>query len=284
MSGRGAGFANGLEGGWASVPSDAHRARNEDAFFAVPERGFFGVFDGMGGLADADVASRIAADEVQDTLAPLAPDVSTEAIADTLRDAFFTADRAIGAEGYAQGSDPRGMGTTAVVAVIQRIAPESWSAIISWVGDSRALLVPHGSESLLTLTLDDSAVRLYAQSVAQARKVQAVLGTVTDQRVLSLRERNLFLERHVLTQSLGTSLRHVHMTERTLGPEDRLLLVSDGVSDNLTDVESAALVRHASSAAEGAHALVRAARARSRDRAHLRAKPDDMTAIVVHLQ
>lgn len=280
-----------LEVGAASVPSDTHRTRNEDAWFALPERGFFGVFDGMGGHAAADVAARIAAEEVQEVLLPLAPDTEPEAVADTLRDALFSADVAIRAEAQSRG-DPRGMGTTAVVAILRpsfakasgglrRRDADAWSAIIGWAGDSRALLLPAESRALRVLTLDDGVVRLHAASVASARKVQAALGTAVDSRALSLRERDFFLERHVLLQALGTSLRHVHIGEHTLGAWDTLLLVTDGVHDNLTDREIAAVARRGSSAQEIASRLMAAARHRSRDREHLRAKPDDMTAVVL---
>lgn len=269
-----------LEVGAASIPSDTHRTRNEDAWFMLPERGFFGVFDGMGGHAAADVAARIAAREVQEVLLPLAPDAEPEAVADTLRDALFSADVAIRVEAQSRG-DPRGMGTTAVVAILRRRDADAWSAIIGWAGDSRALLLPAESRALRVLTLDDGVVRLHAASVASARKAQAALGTAVDSRALSLRERDFFLERHVLLQALGTSLRHVHIGEHTLGSGDTLLLVTDGVHDNLTDREIAALTRRGSSAQEIASRLVAAARNRSRDREHLRAKPDDVTAIVL---
>jgi protein phosphatase len=268
--------------GAASLPSDTHRTRNEDAWFVLPERGFFGVFDGMGGHAAAEVAARIAAEEAQDVLLPLAPQTEAEAIADTVRDALFSADAAIRAEAQSRG-DPRGMGTTAVMAVLRQRDAEAWSAIIGWAGDSRALLLPSGSRTLQVLTLDDGVVRLHASSLVSARKAQAALGTAVDSRTLSLRERDFFLERHVLLQALGTSLRHVHIGEHALGSGDTLLLVTDGVHDNLTDREIAATTRRGAKAQEIASHLTAAARNRSRDREHLRAKPDDMTAVVLRL-
>lgn len=271
-----------LEVGTASLPSDAHRTRNEDVWFSVPECGFFGVFDGMGGHTAAGVAARMAAEEVQDVLSPLAPDAEADAVADTIRDAFFSTDSAIRAEAQSRG-DPRGMGTTAVVAVLRAVDAETWSAIIGWAGDSRALLLPADSRTLQTLTLDDGVVRLHAASLASARKVQAALGIAVDSKQLSLRERDFFLERHVILQAIGTSLRHIHIAEHTLGTDDVLLLVTDGVHDNLTDREIASITRHAPSAQETAQRLVAAARERSRDAEHFRAKPDDMTAVVVRL-
>lgn len=270
--------------GWASVPSDAHPQRNEDAFFAMPDRGFFGVFDGMRGHAAADVAARIASDEAQDVLMPLAPDAASEAVADTLRDALFSADVAIRAESQAHGG-ARGMGTTATLVAVRPQGRDTWSAMIGWVGDSRALLIPHGAPAgvLQALTLDDSVVRLHAPNVAQAKKVQATLGAVTNTRSLTLRERDLFLERNVLTQTVGDSLKHVHVADHTLGGGDRLLLTTDGVHDNLTDTEVAVIARRAPTAQDAALRLVTAARVRSSDQDHIRAKPDDMTALVVRV-
>ena len=268
--------------GWSSVPSDTHRMRNEDAFLVMPDRGFFGVFDGMGRYKDADIAAQIAADEVQETLAPLAPDASDEAVADTLRDAFFAGDAAIRAEAHSR-SGAGNMGTTGLVAVVRPAGVDTWSILLGWVGDSRMLSLPAGSRSLQTLTLDDSVLRLHASSAKQARKYQTALGMVTDSRHLSLRERDLFLERHVLTQAVGTSLRHVHVAAHLLNDGDLLILTTDGVHDNLTDREITAILRRPRSVGDASKQLVLAARVRSRDREHVRAKPDDMTAIIVRL-
>lgn len=272
----------GLVVGWSSVPNDAHRTRNEDAFLVMPDRGFFGVFDGMGGHRDADIASHIAAEEVQETLAPLAPDASDEAVADTIRDAFFSADAAIRAE--AQHRNGTGsMGTTALLSIVRPTGTDTWSTLVGWVGDSRACVLPAGSRALHTLTLDDGVLRLRAFSAKQARKYQAALGMVTDSKHLSLRERDLFLERHVLTQAVGTSLRHVHVAAHLLSDGDLLVLTSDGVHDNLTNREMSAILRRARSIGDASKQLVVAARMRSRDREHVRAKPDDMTAVIARL-
>lgn len=268
--------------GWASVPSDAHPEQNEDAFFAMPDRGFYGVFDGMKAHASADIAARIAADEAQDVLVSLAPGATSEAVADTLRDALLSADGAIRAECQTRG-EVRGMGTTAMVVALRPQGGDTWSAMVGWVGDSRALLIPEGARTglLQTLTLDDSVVRLHVASPAAAKKVQATLGSVTNTRSLTLRERDFFLERNVLIQAVGDSLKHVHVADHALGDGDQLLLTTDGVHDNLTDAEVAMITRRAPTAKDAALRLVTVARTRSRDQDHIRAKPDDMTAVVV---
>src|SRR6185503_6855706 len=100
---------------------------------------------------------------------------------------------------------------------------------------------------------------------------------------LTLRERDFFLERHVLLQAVGTSLKHVHVGDHLLTDGDQLLLATDGVHDNLTDREMASLLRRTKTAGDASQQLIAAARTRSRERSHLRAKPDDMTAIVIRL-
>ncbi len=268
--------------GWASLPSDAHPDRNEDTFFAIPERGFYGVFDGMGAYAGADLAARIAADEVQDVLAPLAAGVEAGVVADTLRDALRSADALVRAEQQSRGGR-REMGTTAAVAVVRPEEDRLWSVMVGWAGDSRAVVVPADSGTLQSLTLDDGVVRLRAETAAQARRVQAALGRVTDPRTLTIRERDAFLERNVLLQAVGSALRHIHVAERTVRGGDTLVLLTDGVHDNLTDTEIVAAVRRARGARDAATRLVAAARARSRDPEHARAKPDDMTTIALRL-
>lgn len=268
--------------GWASLPSDAHPDRNEDTFFAIPERGFYGVFDGMGAHAGAGLAARIAADEVQDVLAPLAEGVDASVVADALRDALRSADAVVRAEGQLRGGARQQMGTTALVAVVRPAGDDLWSVMVGWAGDSRAVVVP-ARGPMQSLTLDDGVVRLRASTAAQARKVQSTLGRVTDPRTLTIRERDVFLERHVLLQAVGSALRHVHIADHTVPGGSGLVLLTDGVHDNLTDLEMLAAVRRGRDVRDAATRLVGTARGRSRDPEHVRAKPDDMTAIVIRL-
>jgi protein phosphatase len=75
----------------------------------------------------------------------------------------------------------------------------------------------------------------------------------------------------------------IEIVEQPVSAGDRLIVCSDGVHDNLAAPEIDDIVaahRHASDD-ELARALCAAARERADDRAHLRAKDDDITAAVL---
>src|SRR5688572_27924196 len=61
-----------------SIPSDEHPGRNEDAMFRLPEKRAFGVFDGMGGHADADKASKLANERIAESLEKLPEGISLQ--------------------------------------------------------------------------------------------------------------------------------------------------------------------------------------------------------------
>jgi serine/threonine protein phosphatase PrpC len=89
----------------------------------------------------------------------------------------------------------------------------------------------------------------------------------------------LFANRHIIDVELGTLKTSPTLSEHELAAGDLLIVCSDGVSDNLTGTEMAALVRSAASAGpqEVAQALAVAAQTRAQSQ-HLRAKPDDISA------
>jgi protein phosphatase len=99
---------------------------------------------------------------------------------------------------------------------------------------------------------------------------------------LSSEEREHFEKRNGITQSLGDEQIEPHVNQLPLCPDDRILLCTDGIHDNLTSAEIAEiLTKHARTTA--AKALVQHAAARSQQdkEVYIRAKKDDMSAIVV---
>ena len=76
-----------------------------------------------------------------------------------------------------------------------------------------------------------------------------------------------------VTQLVGHSIGDIHYKKVELRPGDRLILTSDGISDNLKDEEILALARQSDDPREIAVALISAAK-------EARKKDDDATAIV----
>ena len=89
--------------------------------------------------------------------------------------------------------------------------------------------------------------------------------------------------RRALDQALGgppTPI--IHTGEASVSPGDRILLCPDGIHDNLTDKEIEAILR-STPRQSVARALVDHSLIRSRQERYLtvRAKPDDMSAVVI---
>jgi protein phosphatase len=100
---------------------------------------------------------------------------------------------------------------------------------------------------------------------------------------LSETELAYFNKRNGITQALGDpQLLVVHIDQISIGPGDRILLCTDGIHDNLTDREIEEIVRRGARTTT-ARALVEHAVQRSRQASStmMRAKPDDMSAVVV---
>lgn len=193
------------------------RSSNQDAYCVDPEGRFFIVADGMGGHAGGQEASAIATKTVRDYLEKHWS--SHHASPWLLEQAIFEANRAIlrDQDQHLERSD---MGTTIVV-LIFRPSPqgdsteaEPWCA---HVGDSRLYRL-RGSR-LEQLTEDHTWVN---RAVRQ--------GTIT------LEQCRTHPWRHVLSQCLGRrDLEQVDVRQLDILPGDRLLLCSDGLTEEVPD-------------------------------------------------
>lgn len=185
------------------------RAVNQDDFYIDPQGRFFIVADGMGGHAGGQEASQIAAQTIKDYLQDHwnDPDAST-----LLKEALLAANDAIVRDQQAH-PERADMGTTAVV-VVFREKGHVWCAN---VGDSRIYQL-HG-ENLTQVTEDQTWV-------AQAVKRE----------VLTADEARIHPWRHVLSQCLGREdLSFVEIESIQVEAGDRLLLCSDGLTEELAD-------------------------------------------------
>ena len=222
------------------------RRTNEDALFTDEDLGLLIVADGMGGHAAGEVASRLAIEAVagfirrtsedQEHSWPYGIDSGLTINANRLRTAVHLANRRVFREAE-NHDDYTGMGTTIVAALLL-----NGTVSIAHVGDSRMYHAANGQ--LVQLTRDDSwAATVLGQGPLEGAKP-------AEQHPM----------RHVLTNVLGArDNTEIHIQERQVGPNDILLLCTDGLHGSLDDAAIQALLAHPSSMERTAEALVRAA-------------------------
>lgn len=186
------------------------RSSNQDAFCIDPEGRFFVVADGMGGHAGGEQASRIATEQVQAYLS--ANWDSSKPGQQLLEEALWHANEAI-LHDQQNHSERADMGTTAVVVIF----PPEEPPLCAHVGDSRLYRL---RESLLEQITEDHtwvahALKLHEISPDQAR---------------------IHPFRHVLSRCLGRDdLHSFDIQPLDLKSGDRLLLCSDGLTEELDD-------------------------------------------------
>ena len=211
------------------------RSNNQDAFCIDPEGRFFVVADGMGGHAGGEEASRIATGQIKAYLSENWD--SSKPCAQLLEEALNQANDAIlhDQQDHQERAD---MGTT-VVAVIFRSGEPPWAA---HVGDSR--LYRFRDSKLAQITEDHTWV-------ARAIKV----GDITQD------EARTHPFRHVLSRCLGREdLHQVDVRQLDIQSGDRLLLCSDGLTEELIDEKIAYYLQESPLIDKAAIALVEAAK------------------------
>ncbi len=223
------------------------REHNEDqCYFQLSSsddeaRGIFIVADGMGGYKAGEVASKLAVEEIRETLNPLfAPSSGQETIAlprldspetgsqtrrlpesrevarinEQLKQAITKANEVIVSYGKAR-KEAKGLGSTVTVAVVLGA-----SAYIANVGDSRTYLLR--KDKLRPITKDHSLV---------ARLVDA--GHIKPEQVYDHPQRNLIYR----SLGAGHSTVEVDVFYQTLAPGDLLLLCTDGLWEMVREDE-----------------------------------------------
>lgn len=248
----------------AAARTDTGRKRtgNEDSFCLAPDIGLFVVADGMGGHAAGEVASRLAVDTIQHTLArhlggseqtllgEPRPGISRQG--NYLLSSIRLANRVI-FEAATSRPDYEGMGTT-LVAVLAR----GDALTLAHVGDSRIYQVRE--EAIEQLSRDHSLVQ-----------------EQVDDGLLTPDEAHDSQFRHLITRALGIkSSVDVDVTETPARAGDVLLLCSDGLSDLVEDEEMLAAIREHPDPDEACRALV--------DRANYRGGDDNITVLIIQVR
>lgn len=222
---------------------------NQDAYYIDPDGRFFIVADGMGGHAGGQEASLIASQTIKEYI--LEHWESSDQSPILLKNAFVAANNAIlqDQQKHPERSD---MGTTAVVALFRENEENPWFAN---VGDSRLY-------------------RLRGHQLQQITEDQTWVAQAVKRNALTADEARSHPWRHVLSQCLGREdLSEISIDQMDVQPGDRLLLCSDGLTEELSDTIITANLKSIRACEAAAKALVKEAKDRE--------GRDNITVIVV---
>ena len=278
-----------------SIPCERHPSRNEDSYLIEHEGGLVAVFDGVGGSAAGEIAAQTARraarqrwfqelHEIQKG-APLKKGIVSCEAADycaVLQRLVETADEQVRTTGaHEAGTDD--LATTVTMGMLcQQAESNAYTMYYAHVGDSRVYLL-HENEPLKRLTIDDGLLGRLVESQMIEEEDARRIDQAMHAEDLSDVEFSYFRLRGGITQALGGPIPPtIHINQIPIAIGDRILLCTDGIHDNLTDSEIEGILRNASRDA-AARTLVGHSLLRSREERQvtIRAKPDDMTAIVI---
>lgn len=278
-----------------SIACERHPDRNEDAILVDEQGGLAAVFDGVGGSAAGEIASQTAArathhawkrvfEQQQKTrkVRDILESNDTLDLCITLQHLIEEADELVRTEGaHRAGTDDLAT-TVAMAAVCRQPGTPEYKLVYAHVGDSRIYLLRE-DEPIKRLTHDDGllAKLIENQIITSEEALHIDQAMRADQ--LSDTEYSYFRLRGGITQALGGPIAPtIHTDQITIVPGDRILLCTDGIHDNLTDEEIEEIVRSNPRTTTARllveHSLYRSQQDRSTT---VRAKPDDMSAIVM---
>jgi protein phosphatase len=280
-----------------SVASERHPERNEDSFLADQQSGLAGVFDGVGVATQAtfsasQMAARVFLQEWKQfilrtqpghtflTLGPQETSIDLKATLSKMAEKANSQIRATHKRRIFHKAE-RQATTMALAALCRRADTEEYLMTYVSVGDSRIYLLRE-QRALTCLTRDDGYLTslVKRQTITEADALRIDQATHPDQ--LSETELSYFKKRTEIFQMLGASSITIQSDQTSIMPGDHILLCSDGIHDNLTHNEIEEVLKQ-SDPTTLAHVLVERALERSREASNvrLRAKPDDMTAVVI---
>jgi serine/threonine protein phosphatase PrpC len=213
--------------------TDVGRVRTTNQDVALEDPDLFAVADGMGGHVGGEVAARVAVDSLRAAF-------QRQPTVEGLRSAVAEANRAVWRQGQSE-TGLRGMGTTlTATALVEETGGKQVIALAN-VGDSRAYVF--SNRQVIQVTADHS---LAEEKVRQGQLTEA--------------EAAVHPHRHILTRALGVSSDvDVDLWELHLHDGDRILLCSDGLTNEIGDERIGQLLATVKDPSEAAKALVKAA-------------------------
>jgi protein phosphatase len=233
----------------SGVATDIGRARDSNEDRASAGDNLFAVADGMGGHVGGEVAARLAIDTLQSAY-ERNPTIAG------LREAFVAANGAIWDQSL-RVDELRGMGTTLTAAGLTVGADGRDLMCLANVGDSRAYLMSGGQ--VRQVTADHS---LAEERVRHGEMTEA--------------EAEVHPHRHILTRALGVGPEvDVDLWELHVQSGDRLLLCSDGLTNEVGIDQIGQVLQSVRDPRKAARALV--------DRANAHGGSDNVTVVVVDI-
>jgi len=230
--------------------TDVGRVRTVNQDLPLERPNLYAVADGMGGHVGGEVAARVAVETLERSFEH-APTL------DGLRAAFNEANNAVWHESQVN-SDLRGMGTTLTAMALVAGSDGKDVLALANVGDSRAYVFSDGELSQVTAD----------HSLAEERMRH---GEMTEE------EAAVHPQRHILTRALGISSEvEADMWELELHGGDRVLLCSDGLSNEVSIEEMTRILSEVGDPDEAARRLV--------DAANDNGGADNITVVVVDIQ
>ncbi|MEH6579118.1 MAG: protein phosphatase 2C domain-containing protein [Amphritea sp.] len=180
------------------------REKNEDSYYSDSEQGLWLIADGMGGHKGGQVASSVACESLVESVRE----------GKNLTDAIHLAHEAVLAAAE-RGEGAPNMGSTIVALRVQNTMEYE----IAWVGDSRAYL---WDGQLRQITRDHSYVQWLVDK-----------GEITREQAQKHPKSN------IITQALGLPGQPIRVERVTglLEKEQKILLCSDGLNDEVSDEE-----------------------------------------------
>jgi serine/threonine protein phosphatase PrpC len=227
--------------------TDVGRVRRVNQDLPLEASNLFAVADGMGGHVGGEVAAQVAVDALLQVF-------SREPTKAGLEVAFSKANQAVWQESQDR-AELRGMGTTLTAAALVGDDEGRDTLALANVGDSRAYLF--SDNHLVQVTAD--------HSLAEERMRHGEM---------SEEEAAVHPQRHILTRALGISTDvETDMWELQLRSGDRIILCSDGLSNELSTEQMAEVLAAEPDPEAAAHRLV--------DLANEHGGNDNITVVVV---
>lgn len=272
-----------------SIASAKHPDRNDDTVLVNRYLDLYAVLDGVGWNKGGDIASRTAADAIQlmyiEVLGRTKRPLSVSEERDVMRVAMETANSKVRAKAKSEAAEKRDaalnkMATTVSAVRLIEGKDGAKKAVIGHVGDSRVYHFSAGSCEQLT-TDDDYSHVLFRDKVKR-QAVQAEIANATSEESLSDEARELFESRNVITNSVGAKdkLYDSQVLAVDVRVGDFLVITSDGIHGNLTEIEIAEILKSAQTAEEAKAKLIAKALEVSEQGA-FRSKEDDISGVVI---